>query len=64
MRTMKFVLAVSVAIFSILSGLFWLYRALTEPDGAAALVFIGASALLAVESICRMRGTKEEEDRR
>ena len=62
MRTMKFVLAVSVAIFSTLSGLFWLYRALTEPDGAATLVFIGASALLAVESICWMKGAKEEED--
>lgn len=54
-----------VAAFAILSGLFWLYRALTEPDGAAALVFIGASALLAVESICWMKGgAKEEEDRR
>ena len=56
------ILMTIVAVFAILSGLFWLYRALTEPDGAAALVFIGASALLAVESICWMKGAKEEED--
>lgn len=52
----------TVGTLSIISALWWLWCAFTR-DGVAALPFIGASVLVAVECFLRVREARGEEDR-
>ena len=53
----------TIGILCAISALWWLWSAFTR-DGIAALPFIGASVLVAVECFLRVWEARGEEDRR